>query len=120
MFDIERVRVVAARCEESHPPAVGVMLMCPDARFHRPRLRHHPCTNRVALAGRRVDLRASPGGLCLSLRVRALPADASDLTPAWLSGVLGIEVVDVAVLDRASATNQRVRIGLTYEATRPG
>jgi len=43
-----------------------------------------------------------------------LPADASDLTPAWLSKVLGAEVVAVAVLDHAFATNQRVRIGLTY------
>jgi hypothetical protein len=52
--------------------------------------------------------------------VRALPAGASDLTPAWLSGVLGVEVVDVTVLDHASATNQRVRIGLTYAATGAG
>jgi hypothetical protein len=43
-----------------------------------------------------------------------LPADASDLSPAWLSGILGTEVVAVEVLDHAFATNQRVRIGLTY------
>ncbi|HEY1465845.1 MAG TPA: phosphotransferase [Acidimicrobiales bacterium] len=50
----------------------------------------------------------------------ALPLQASDLTPAWLSGVLDAEVVDVTVLDHASATNQRVRIGLTYAATGAG
>jgi Phosphotransferase enzyme family len=50
----------------------------------------------------------------------SLPVDASDLTPAWLSEVLGVEVVDVNVLDQASATNQRVRIGLTYVATGAG
>ena len=52
--------------------------------------------------------------------MRALPVDASDLTPEWLSGVLGAEVVDVTILDRAVATNQRVRIGLTYAATTAG
>ena len=60
------------------------------------------------------------GGLCLCLPVSALPVDVSDLTPAWLSGVLGVEVVDVAVLDHASGTNQRVRIGLTYATTSAG
>jgi hypothetical protein len=52
--------------------------------------------------------------------VRALPLDASDLTPAWLSQELGVEVVDVQVLDHAFATNQRVRIGLTYRADGDG
>jgi aminoglycoside phosphotransferase (APT) family kinase protein len=52
--------------------------------------------------------------------VRALPVRASDLTPAWLSGVLDIEVADVTILDHASATNQRVRIGLTYAAASEG
>jgi hypothetical protein len=56
------------------------------------------------------------GGLWLCLLVRALPVQASDLTPAWLTGVLGVQVLDVTVLDHASATNQRVRIGLTYAA----
>jgi hypothetical protein len=44
----------------------------------------------------------------------ALPVDASGLSPEWLSEVLGVTVVDVAVLDQAFATNQRVRIGVTY------
>ena len=43
-----------------------------------------------------------------------LPEEAADLSPAWLSDVLGTEVVDVEVLDHAFATNQRLRIGLTY------
>jgi aminoglycoside phosphotransferase (APT) family kinase protein len=43
-----------------------------------------------------------------------LPGDPSDLTPAWLSEVLGTEVVGVEVLDHAFATNQRARIGLAY------
>ena len=62
--------------------------------------------------------RASVLWLCLT--VRTLPIQVSDLTPAWLSGVLGLEVVDVTVLDHASATNQRVRLGLTYAAAASG
>ena len=46
--------------------------------------------------------------------VPSLPADASELTPAWLSDVLRTTVVDVKVLDHAVATNQRMRIGLSY------
>jgi len=46
--------------------------------------------------------------------VPPVPVDASDLTPAWLSEVLGTEVAGVEVLGRAVATNQRLRIGLTY------
>jgi hypothetical protein len=46
--------------------------------------------------------------------VPTLPVDATDLTPAWLSAALATEVVGVEVLDHAFATNQRVRIGLTY------
>ena len=46
--------------------------------------------------------------------MRALPVHPSDLSPSWLSEVLGAEVVAVTVLDHASATNQRLRIGLTY------
>jgi hypothetical protein len=48
------------------------------------------------------------------LAVPAVPATASDLSADWLSEVLGAEVVSVEVLDHAFATNQRVRIGLTY------
>jgi hypothetical protein len=54
------------------------------------------------------------GDLWLCLPVRTLPVQLSDLTPAWLSGVLGLDVVDVTVLEHASATNQRVRLGLSY------
>jgi len=43
-----------------------------------------------------------------------LPVHASDLTPAWLSEVLGTPVADVEILDHALATNQRARIGITY------
>jgi len=66
------------------------------------------------------EFRRGGGGLCLCLAVPALPLDATDLTPAWLSGVLGAQVADVKVLDQAFATNQRVRIGLTYAATTEG
>jgi hypothetical protein len=52
--------------------------------------------------------------LWLCLPVPTLPVQLSDLTPAWLSEVLGLDVVDVSVLDHASATNQRVRLGLRY------
>ena len=44
----------------------------------------------------------------------ALPGHPADLTPAWLSEVLGTRVVAVELLDHAFATNQRARIGLAY------
>jgi hypothetical protein len=50
----------------------------------------------------------------------AIPADAADVSPAWLSDVLGTEVVAVEVLHHASATNQRVRIALTYREAGAG
>jgi Ecdysteroid kinase-like family len=50
----------------------------------------------------------------------ALPLDASDLSPEWLSGVLNATVVDVDVLDQAFATNQRVRVGVKYAAAGAG
>jgi hypothetical protein len=49
-----------------------------------------------------------------------LPADASELSPAWLSEVLHTEVVAVEVLDHAFATNQRVRFALTYREAGSG
>jgi hypothetical protein len=49
-----------------------------------------------------------------------LPTDASDLTPAWLSAVLRTEVVEVRIVDHAVATNQRVRIGVTYATKAAG
>jgi hypothetical protein len=52
--------------------------------------------------------------------MQMLPGDALDLTPTWLSDVLGTEVVGVDVLDHASATNQRARIALTYAAPGAG
>jgi hypothetical protein len=49
-----------------------------------------------------------------------VPATASDLSADWLSEVLGAEVVGVEILDHAFATNQRVRIGLTYASPGAG
>lgn len=49
-----------------------------------------------------------------------VPLQPADLSPAWLSEVLGVTVTKVDVLDQASATNQRVRIGLEYEETGAG
>jgi hypothetical protein len=46
--------------------------------------------------------------------MQTLPTDAADLTPEFMSEALGTEVVDVAILDHAFATNQRTRVGLTY------
>ena len=43
-----------------------------------------------------------------------VPTSASDLSPSWLSEVLGADVVGVEVLDQALATNQRLRLALTY------
>jgi hypothetical protein len=43
-----------------------------------------------------------------------LPSVPADLTAQWLTDALGLEVTGVEVLDHASATNQRARIGLTY------
>ena len=48
------------------------------------------------------------------LRVTALPAHPDELTATWLSQVLEAPVEGVELLDHASATNQRARIGLRY------
>jgi hypothetical protein len=52
--------------------------------------------------------------------VQTLPQLASDLTPEWMSGALGLDVVEVMLIDHAAATNQRLRIGLTYAKTGAG
>jgi len=49
-----------------------------------------------------------------TLAVPALPVEMSDLSPEWLSDALGTTVTGAEVLDRAVATNQRLRIGLEY------
>jgi Phosphotransferase enzyme family len=50
----------------------------------------------------------------------SVPADVSDLSPVWLSAVLDTEVVEVRIVDHAVATNQRVRIGVTYATAGAG
>jgi len=42
------------------------------------------------------------------------PTDVSGLSAEWLSQALDTDIVDVEILDHAVATNQRVRIGITY------
>lgn len=49
-----------------------------------------------------------------------LPVEGSDISPAWLSGVLGAEVTGVEVISHTSATNQRVVVGLTYATAGAG
>jgi hypothetical protein len=44
----------------------------------------------------------------------AIPVDVDDVTPEWLSEVLGLDVVATDVLDRHSGTTGRARLGLTY------
>ena len=49
-----------------------------------------------------------------------LPADATGLTPAWLTTALsarhpGVRVAAVEVLDATERTNHHLRLGLTYE-----
>jgi hypothetical protein len=56
--------------------------------------------------------------VCSNAQVTSIPAHPSDLTPAWLTEVLGTEVVAVEVLEHSFATNQRARIAPTY-ANRP-
>lgn len=50
----------------------------------------------------------------LGCRVPSVPASSSDLSPAWLSEALGCEVARVEVIEQASATNHRLRLGLSY------
>lgn len=50
----------------------------------------------------------------------ALPAHPDDLTPAWLSEVLGASVRSVELLDHAFSTNQRARIALSYAEASAG
>jgi aminoglycoside/choline kinase family phosphotransferase len=50
-----------------------------------------------------------------------LPADSTDLTPAWLTTALsprhpGVRVAAVEVLDATERTNHHLRLGLTYDA----
>jgi len=49
-----------------------------------------------------------------------IPTAAPDLSPAWVSEVLGAEVVSAKILDHAFATNQRLRIGLEYASAGAG
>ena len=44
----------------------------------------------------------------------SVPTTAAELSAPWLSDVLGEDVAGVEILDHAFATNQRVRIALTY------
>ena len=43
-----------------------------------------------------------------------IPVDVDDVTPEWLSEVLGLDVVATEVLDRHSGTTGRARLALTY------
>jgi hypothetical protein len=43
-----------------------------------------------------------------------LPVDVDDVTPEWLSQVLGLDIVATEVLDRHSGTTGRARLALTY------
>jgi thiamine kinase-like enzyme len=45
---------------------------------------------------------------------RAVPVDVDDVTPEWLSQVLGLDVVATEVLDQHSGTTGRARLALTY------
>ncbi len=44
-----------------------------------------------------------------------LPTHPDGLTPAWLSAILDAPVANVQILHHAFSTNQRARIGLSYE-----
>jgi len=44
----------------------------------------------------------------------AIPVDVDDVTPDWLSDVLGLDVVATTVLDQHSGTTGRARLALTY------
>lgn len=51
----------------------------------------------------------------------SVPADWSDLTPAWMTAALqrdlpGVEVAAVEVVSRDDGTNRRARLGLSYAA----
>ena len=45
-----------------------------------------------------------------------IPSDPASVTAAWLSEVLNTDVADVEILDSASATNQRLRVRVTYRS----
>ena len=85
-----------------HAPDGVVILQILGTDHHRRRLHPH-------------SLLAPPlGAMWSTTPMETLPVDADDLTPEWLSDALGADVVGVEVLDHAFATNQRMRIGLTY------
>lgn len=43
-----------------------------------------------------------------------IPVEVDDVTPAWLSDALGVEVRTVEVVDRHSGTTGRARVAVTY------
>jgi aminoglycoside/choline kinase family phosphotransferase len=49
----------------------------------------------------------------------ALPVEVEDLTPAWLSSVLGHEVREATVLDRSTGTTGRARLALHGDPALP-
>ena len=48
-----------------------------------------------------------------------IPSSAEELTPAWLSRVLGAEVREVRILDAHSGTTGRVKLGLSADSSLP-
>lgn len=52
--------------------------------------------------------------MCSNAAMASIPTHPSDLTPAWLTEVLGTEVTGVEVLEHSFATNQRARVAPTY------
>ena len=49
-----------------------------------------------------------------------IPVEVDDLTPAWLSEVLGVPIATAAVVDRHSGTTGRVRLAVGYPDDVPG
>jgi hypothetical protein len=52
--------------------------------------------------------------------VARLPVEVEDLTPSWLSGVLGAPVARVEVVERHSGTTGRARLALAYDGAAAG
>jgi len=48
-----------------------------------------------------------------------IPVEVDEVTPAWLSEALGVEVAAVEVVDRHSGTTGRARLALTYGGATP-
>src|SRR5947208_607641 len=69
----------------------------------------------IGAAGTTGDLRAGRGAYAAPMPEEPpIPVDVDDITPAWLSNVLEVDVDALEVVDRHSGTTGRALVAVTY------